>query len=276
MPARKAQSTTKPRTLARGSAESDEVRREFARLLHDGVAQTLSAMLLELDELRVEQQGLGVGLTRVDRLERSTRKALSELRDLLRQQRAGRDGERDLVKLVKRGIRARVGVRPAVKFELLVSPAWPERITGRTAVELHRIVAEAIENAIRHGRARQIGVGFAVSARARYAHVSVSDDGSGLPARSALKPDGLGILGMRERAVLLGGKVHLTAGPGGRGTTVRVSVPIEALGRPVKSSASWENASPRQAMPSGGAAPRPGAAPPPSRRRLRPQSGAMP
>jgi signal transduction histidine kinase len=276
MPVRKAPTTGKQGTYTRRTAESDEVRREFARLLHDGVAQTLSAMLLELDELRVEQQGQGVVLTRVDGLEQSTRKALSELRDLLRQLRAGRDGDRDLVKLVKRGIRARVEVRPAVKFELLVSPAWPERITGRTAAELHRIVEEAIENAIRHGRARQIGVGFEVSARARYAHVFVSDDGPGLPARSGLKPGRLGILGMRERAVLLGGKVQLAAGPGGRGTTVRVSVPIEALGRPVRSSASWKNASPRQATPSAGAAPRPGAAPPPSRRRLRPQSGAMP
>lgn len=276
MPAQKAQTTAKQGTDARRTAESDEVRREFARLLHDGVAQTLSAMLLELDELRLEQQEQGVALTRVDGLERSTRKALSELRDLLRQLRAGRDGDRDLVKLVKRGIRARAGVRPAVKFELLVSPAWPERITGRTATELHRIVEEAIENAIRHGRARQIGVGFAVSARARYAHVIVSDDGPGLPTRSGLKPGGLGILGMRERAALLGGKVQLAAGTGGRGTTVRVSVPVEALGRPVKSSASWENASPRQAMPSAGAAPQPGAAPPPSRRRLRPRSGATP
>jgi signal transduction histidine kinase len=249
MPARKAQPTAKRGSHARRTDETEEVRREFARLLHDGVAQTLSAMLLELDELRVEQQGRGVVLKRVDGLERSTRKALSELRDLLRQLRAGREGDRDLVKLIKRGIRARVGVRPAVRFELLVSPTWPERITGRTAAELHRIVEEAIENAIRHGGARQIGVGFAVSARALYAYVTVTDDGRGLPARRGTKSGGLGILGMRERALLLGGKVQLAAGPGGRGTTVRVSVPVEALGRPTKSSASWENASPRRAIP---------------------------
>lgn len=275
MPARTAQATAKKSLRARRASDSDEVRREFARLLHDGVAQTLSVMLLELDELRVEQQGQGLVLTRVDGLERSTRKALSELRDLVRQLRAGRDGDRDLVKLVKRAIRARAGVRPAVKYELLVSPAWPERITGRTAAELHRIVEEAIENAIRHGGARQIGVGFTVSARALYARVAVTDDGRGLPARRS-RSGGLGILGMRERALLLGGKVQLGAGPGGRGTTVRVSVPVEALGPPSKSSASSENASPRRAMPSAGAALRQGAAPPPSRRRSRPQSGAKP
>jgi two-component system sensor histidine kinase UhpB len=235
MSARKSPAAVKQGYPTRRKAEAEEVRREFARLLHDGVAQTLSAMLLELDELRVEQQGQTVVLKRVDGLERSTRKALSELRDLLRQLRASREGDRDLVKLVKRGIRARVGARPAVKFELVVSPAWPERIPGRTAAELHRIVEEAIENGIRHGGARQIEVAFKVSARARYGYVAVTDDGPGLPSRGGVKPGGLGILGMRERALLLGGKVQLARGPGGRGATVRVSVPVEALGQPPKS-----------------------------------------
>jgi signal transduction histidine kinase len=249
MAARKSPAAVKQGPPTRRKAEAEEVRREFARLLHDGVAQTLSAMLLELDELRVEQQGQAVVLKRVDGLERSTRKALSELRDLLRQLRASREGDRDLLKLVKRGIRARMGTRPVVKFELVVSPGWPERIPGRTAAELHRIVEEAIENGIRHGGARQIGVAFTVSARARYAHVAVTDDGPGLPSRGGFKPGGLGILGMRERAQLLGGKVQLARGPGGRGATVRVSVPVEALGLPAKSTATWENASPRPAMP---------------------------
>jgi signal transduction histidine kinase len=249
MSSRKSTAAAIQTSQARRKAEAEEVRREFARLLHDGVAQTLSSMLLELDELRVEQQGHAVVLKRVDGLERSTRKALSELRDLLRQLRSSRGGDQDLVKLVKRGIRARLGARPAVKFELVVSPAWPERIPGRTAAELHRIVEEAIENGIRHGGARQIGVAFTVAARARYAHVIVTDDGVGLPPRRGSRPGGLGVPGMRERALLLGGKVQLARGPGVRGTTVRVSLPVAALGQSVKSSATWENAPPRRARP---------------------------
>jgi signal transduction histidine kinase len=250
MSATKPQGAAKRGSHSRRTTDAEEVRREFARLLHDGAAQTLSSMLLELHELRLEQVGQAVVLKRVDGLERSTRKALSELRDLLRQLRANRnrEGDRDLVKLVKRGIRARVGARRAVRFELVVSPAWPERIPGRTAAELHRIVEEAIENSIRHGGARQIGVSFTISARARHALVAVTDDGTGLPTRGGYPPGGLGILGMRERALLLGGKVQLSRGPEGRGAAVRVSVPIEALGQPVQPSASSENASHRRAM----------------------------
>src|ERR1700693_4085216 len=125
MPARKSLPAVERGSPRHPKAEAEEIRLEFARLLHDGVAQTLSVMLLELEELRGAQQGQTLVLERVDGLERSTRKALSELRDLLRQLRTSRAGDRDLVKLVKRGIRARVGARPAVKFELVVSSGWP-------------------------------------------------------------------------------------------------------------------------------------------------------
>jgi two-component system, NarL family, sensor histidine kinase UhpB len=249
MSVRKPLSAVEPGSYARHNSEAEEVRREFARLLHDGVAQTLSAMLLELDELRAAQKGQTLVLKRVDGLERSTRKALSELRDLARQLRASRLGDRDLVKLVKRGIRERMRARPAVKFELTVSPGWPERIPGRTAEELHRIVEEAIENGIRHSGARRIGVAFTITARARHAYVTVTDDGLGLPGGRGLRSGGLGIVGMRERAVILGGKVQLARGPDGRGARVRVSVPLEALGQPAKSTSTWENAQPHRARP---------------------------
>jgi signal transduction histidine kinase len=216
----------------RRKSDAEEVRLKFARLLHDGVLQTLSAMLLDLDELRAAQQGQTLVLKRVDSLERTTRKALSELRDLARQLRTSRQGDRDVVKLVKRGIRDRIQGRPAVKFELTVSPGWPERIPGQTAEELHRIVEEAVENGIRHGGARRIGVAFTVTARARHGYVTVTDDGLGLPGGRGFQSSGLGIVGMRERAAILGGKIQLARGPEGRGTKVRVTVPLEALGQP--------------------------------------------
>ena len=64
----------------------------------------------------------------------------------------------------------------------------------------------------------------------RSASLTISDDGRGLPAQDTFSlRAGLGILGMRERASLLGGEVGLETGPGGHGTTVRVKVPVEAL-----------------------------------------------
>jgi signal transduction histidine kinase len=250
---------------------AEQARAELARLLHDSVAQTLSTMLLELFEFRAANSGRLEVVREVDRLERSTRKALSELRELLGELRARPAGDRDVVKLVKRGIRARRPDGRAVKYELIVSPGWPERIPGGTAVELQRIVAEAIENGIRHGGATRIGVSFALT-RTHLAQVTITDDGRGLNGQRSA---GLGVIGMRERALLLGGRVQLSSRPGRRGTIVRVTVPLAALAQTVRSSATPVRAPPRRATASKAAGRLPAAASPPAKRRSRLRSGAI-
>lgn len=204
----------------------EEVRTLLARELHDSVAQTLSTMLLDLDTFRAEQHGRAGVLVQVDQLERSTRQALSDLREMLVELRARPSGNEDLVKLVRHGILERRGGRRHIEYELNVAPDWPALIPVHAASELNRIVQEAIENAVRHGGARKIMVALALSPRDLSAVVTVSDDGRGLPIQEvfSLRP-GLGILGMRERALLLGGEIGIEGGPAGRGTTVRVTVP---------------------------------------------------
>jgi signal transduction histidine kinase len=207
---------------------ADEVRSVLARELHDSVAQTLSTMLLDLDGFRAEQYGRAGVLAQLDLLERSTRKALSELRELLVELRAKPIGDGDLVQLIRDGLQLRRGRRHPLVFVLTVSPDWPARIPGRVAAELHRMVEEAIDNGVRHSGAERIEIALEVSRRDRQAVVTISDDGRGLPSHDGLGR-GLGIVGMLERAVLLGGGVEHQAGPGGRGTTVRVTVPMAAF-----------------------------------------------
>jgi two-component system, NarL family, sensor histidine kinase UhpB len=190
-------------------------------------------MLIELENFRTEQHGRAGVLRQVDLLEKSTRKALADLRRLLVELRAQNLGEEDLVKLVRRGILDREGRGRSPEFGLTVSSDWPERIQATAALELHRMVAEAIENGIRHGRAGRIDVSLGVSPDGQQAVVTVNDDGLGLFKLEDFDPHpGLGILGMRERAVLLGGGVELEPGPEGRGTSVRVTVPFCALACP--------------------------------------------
>lgn len=219
-----------PAGKARAQVSVEEIRTLLARELHDSVAQTLSTMLLDLDSFRAEQHGRAGVLRQVDQLEQSTRQALSDLRELLVELRAQRLGEEDLVQLVKLGMLERQGRRRQIEYELAVAPEWPERIPAHAASELNRIVQEAIENGVRHSGARKIVVALSVSAGERSAVVTISDDGHGLPAQDifSLRP-GLGILGMRERASLLGGEVGLERGLGGLGTTIRVTVPLSTL-----------------------------------------------
>lgn len=207
---------------------ADEVRRLLARELHDSVAQTLSTMLLELDGFRADQYGRAGVLAQLDQLERSTRKALSELRDLLMELRAQPIDDVDLVMLIRESLQLRRGRRHPLVFELSVSPDWPAGIPGRVASELHRMIEEAVDNGVRHSGAERIEIALDVSSRDRLAVMTISDDGRGLPSHGG-SGRGLGIVGMLERAVLLGGGVEHHAGPGGRGTTVRVTVPIAAF-----------------------------------------------
>jgi two-component system sensor histidine kinase UhpB len=187
-------------------------------------------MLLDLQAFRDEQHGRAGVLQQVDQLEESTRHALADLRELLVELRAQRLGEEDLVKLVKHGMLERQGHGRQVEYELAVAPDWPERIPVHAAKELNRIVQEAIENGVRHSRAGKIVVALNVSPSERAAVLTITDDGRGLSVEGlfSVRP-GLGIIGMRERAVLLGGEVGLETGVNGRGTTVRVVVPLASL-----------------------------------------------
>ena len=229
--------TTSPRTRVRSFGlpaarprRLDRIGKVLARELHDSVGQTLATMLMELDNFRAEQYGRAGVLRQVELLEKSTRQALSELRTLLVELRADQVGEEDLVKLVRRDIVERQGRGRAPEFGLTVTSDWPQRIPASTALELHRMVGEAIENGIRHGRAKRIEVSFGVSLDRHLAVLTVKDDGRGLLEPEDFDPHPrLGILGMRERAILLGGGLELEPGPDGRGTTVRFAVPLAAL-----------------------------------------------
>ncbi len=188
-------------------------------------------MLIELENFREDQYGRAGVLRQVDLLERTTRKALLELRTVLIELRRQDLGEEDVVKLIKQALLERQERTRNVKFGLHVAPQWPERIPAGAAMELFRMVTEAVDNAIHHSAAQTIEVVLALADM--NASVSITDDGRGLPRESeSTHPAGLGILGMNERAALLGGRMDIVSGPNGRGTRVLLTVPQAVLTRP--------------------------------------------
>jgi signal transduction histidine kinase len=187
-------------------------------------------MLIELENFREDQYGRVGVLRQVELLDQSTRKALSELRRLLVDLRAQEFGEEDVVKLIKRALLERKGRSTTVAFGLEVTPEWPERIPAWAALEMFRLVTEAVDNAIRHSGARKIEVALDLTYRS--AVVSITDDGRGMPGNDGYAhPAGLGMLGMSERATLLSGELEHERGRNGRGTCVRLTVPLVTLAR---------------------------------------------
>jgi signal transduction histidine kinase len=207
---------------------SEDLGRFLARELHDSVAQTLTAMLLELENFRRDQHGRAGALSQIDTLEQSTRSALADLRALLVELRARQRAEEDLVLLIRRGMLERQQHNRAIEFQLQVGPEWPARISSAAATHLYRIACEAIDNALRHGSPTKVEV--ALILRDDSAAMTISDDGTGIPKqrRSRTRPR-FGIVGMNERAQLLGGTVSLQPGVHSRGTTVQVIVPLELI-----------------------------------------------
>lgn len=94
-------------------------------------------------------------------------------------------------------------------------------LPAETAFACHRIVLEAVANALRHSGAKRLKISLAADADG--ARVVVADDGAGFAA-SAKPPDGhYGIQGMRERAQRLGGELAIHSAPS-RGTSVELSL----------------------------------------------------
>ena len=195
--------------------DTGAVRRWLARELHDGVVQTLTAMVIDLEHLKGEQGGVGI-LPRLEMLQWWTRSALSDLRDLLREVRSEpcdvHDFEVQVAALVRR-----LETTTGVHGRLVVSPSWPGALPAHRAFDLYRIVEEALRNVVRHSGARNVVV--ALGRVDGHLVVAVSDDGAGLDSPPGAPRPGMGILGMRERAAIQGGRLSVATSPQG-GTTV--------------------------------------------------------
>lgn len=170
-----------------------EERARLSREMHDGVAQTLTALVLRLEALSASTEA--ADLTHAVTLART---ALEDTREAMMELRASPFGDR-LGAGVKRAIR-RITTRTelAVDLELSIDAEPPHRVIHATC----RILQESLTNIVRHTSAERCSV--AIRATGTSLRMSVSDDGPGCTSDGT----GLGILGMRERARLIGATFH--------------------------------------------------------------------
>lgn len=205
-----------------GEFESVQALRHYmARELHDEVAEPLVGLVVQLEELKRSSFGNGV-TQELMAIQESMRQVLRSTREML-------------VDLRDQGS-LRLNFAAALKDELLprfqsdgqvvtiqVSPDWPAEIGGWAAFNIYRIIQEALANAHRHSRAKRVDISLWISSEGM-AVLRVVDDGRGLEGTAP----SLGTLGMRERAVILGGTMKVVSNEQ-RGTTVEVSFPAHRL-----------------------------------------------
>jgi len=131
------------------------------------------------------------------------------------------------------------------------------RVTGDAASTLFRIAQEALTNAISHGHAKRVDV--SLKALKKEVGLTVSDNGKGFdpPEGGARETSQIGLHTMKEMTALAGGVFEVDSAPG-KGTTVRVSLPLEtAVFGPVDATAPKETAGRGKTFHSAGQRPRP-------------------
>src|ERR1700704_5116232 len=149
----------------------------LARELHDQVAQTLTTMLIELENFKVEQTGRQSVLRQLGELQESTRDVLSSLRRVLYDLRGETGIEEGFIEAV-RALLARFEARTHVRVRLSVSPAWPSHLRSQAALNIYRIIEEALNNVRMHSGAGLVEVALGPLFGSQLA-VSVKDDGRG-------------------------------------------------------------------------------------------------
>jgi signal transduction histidine kinase len=204
------------------TAHEDE-RSRVARDLHDGVGQTLTAVVLMLDAAETELRSgpdasADHGLTSVRRAQTLATAALEETRDVAARLRPTRIHEIGLGAAI-RNLAALAGVPVDVRFGPDVLP--PGMLPPEREIEVYRIVQEAIGNAARHSGATRIWIEGRVADGA--VRMAIGDDGVGFD-ESAIQR-GLGLAGMQERAAILGGTLDVRS-IRGAGATIGLRIPL--------------------------------------------------
>ena len=201
-------------------AQEDE-RRHIARELHDEIGQSLTALLLDLkrltgqappelrEELRLAQE--------------TTRESLEEVRRIARRLRP--DVLEDLgLGAALAALVAQFDAHTVLRVERNLHPDLPA-LDADVELVLYRIAQESLTNAARHSGAASVELSLFPADDHGGVLLLVEDDGKGL----GHVPEGAGIRGMRERALLVGGVLTLGAAPAG-GTRVALRVPGRGRG----------------------------------------------
>jgi signal transduction histidine kinase len=201
----------------------EEERASLARELHDGVGQTLTAVILTLDAADAELQSARAQSTDgasgdVHRARELAAAALAETRTVAAKLRPTRVHEIGLGAALESLAHA-AGIPVEVRFDPVLMP--PGLLEPELEIDVYRIVQEALGNAARHSKATRVWISADVVNG--MIKLVVGDDGIGFD--DSTRAEGLGLDGMYERAGIHGLDIAISS-KRGEGTRVEIAVPI--------------------------------------------------
>ncbi|MDQ6677726.1 MAG: sensor histidine kinase [Acidobacteriota bacterium] len=205
----------------------EDERRRLSRELHDGIGQTLTALRMEIHQVQILSAAAGFGEERLARARGLAEEALKTVKNISL--------------LLRPPLLDDLGLEPALAWQT-------DQFTRRTGIPcrfraihlqellpedmkscVFRVIQEALNNCEKHASPSMVAV--TVEQNPETLVICVEDDGAGFALNDQNGParrSGLGILGMRERAVMLGGHLTIRSAPG-KGTKLMLSVPIAKI-----------------------------------------------
>ena len=208
-------------------------RRRIARELHDVVLQDLTYALQSLQVLRRRSVPEANRGEETERQIEALKRSVGGLRDAIYELRLQSAQEQPLARTLHAIVELNRQMAPERPVELVIDEGFPASIAGPASLEVTRIVQEALANVRRHSGARHATVTLGMADDTVL--VEVADDGRGFEPG---EPAGMGLTGMRERALALGGKLEIE-GTRDAGTRVLLRVPLPVL---VDDSSEYSNA----------------------------------
>jgi signal transduction histidine kinase len=213
---------------AHGQSVREAERARISREIHDELGQALTGLKMQLSRLEKRLPGnltaSAATIRSMSRLIDDTIHSVRRIASDLRPQVLDELGLAGALRRQAREFQARVGIRCQMDL-----PAEPFAMDPQRARDVFRIFQEAMTNVARHAKATRVDIRLRLDAG--HLLLSVADNGLGLSPAAVRRTKALGLVGARERALLLGGKIEIE-GSEGEGTSVRLSVPLHSPARP--------------------------------------------
>jgi signal transduction histidine kinase len=217
------------------SAQEDE-RRRISRELHDVIAQTLTGINIRLATLKKEALVNTKGLDRnIARTQRLVEKSVNIVHEFARELRPAVLDDLGLIPALHSFVKL-FSKRTRIHINLKVF-AGVEQLNGNQRTILYRVAQEALSNVSRHAQASRVEVD--IQKLPDCICMKINDNGKSFEVERVLNANGrkrLGLLGMKERVEMVGGRFGIESAPG-KGTTITAQLPSAKNGsEPLKKS----------------------------------------
>jgi signal transduction histidine kinase len=205
----------------------EEERKKISRDLHDEIAQTLTGINIRLAALKTEATTNTKGLqNKISSTQRMVEKSVDIVHRFARELRPMVLDDLGVIPALHafmKGFTKRTGIH--IRFTTFTSRRI-EQLDTVTRTVLYRVAQEALTNVGRHAHASRVDVSLQKLPHA--VGLTIQDNGRSFQVERVLRAkrnNRLGLLGMRERVEMVGGRLRVESAPG-QGTTIRAEVPF--------------------------------------------------